>query len=206
MASCRMELVHMDPDTYTAIATHELRQNILTRLYRDTNKGEPVTKQQLADSLGIKYQQLVYQLSNHLTDFWTVVREEKVRGTRMEYIAPSNPNGVYICVGKDRRIFVVDPVASLYGPLDVVGARCDSCSVEEAEHCVRSLIDKGIIPSELTTSERETLSKNKRSGLRPLDRGFIEALKGMAAGNNCILTIPCERCSYLQKRNLITIE
>ena len=206
MGSCRMELVHMDPETYTAIATHELRQAILTRLFRSTYNGEPVTKQQLADSLDIKYQQLVYQLSSHLQDFWTVVREEKVRGTRMEYIAPTNPNAVYISVGKDRRIFLVDPMAGLYGPLDVVGARCDSCSVDEAEHCVRSLIDKGIIPAELTTSERETLSKNKRSGLRPLDRGFIESLKGLAAGNSCVLTIPCERCTYLQKRNLITIE
>ena len=103
-------------------------------------------------------------------------------------------------------MYIVDPIAKLYGPLDEVGARCDFCSVEEAEHCVKSLIEKEIIPKDLTTSEREILSINKRSGLRPLDRGFIEALKGLAMGNNCILTIPCERCSYMQKRNLITIE
>lgn len=206
MSGCKMELVYMDPDTYTAISTHEMRQNILHKLYKEAYDGHPVTKQELADSLGIKYQQLVYQLTNHLDDFWTVVREEKVRGTRMEYIAPSNVNAIHICIGKDRRIYIVDPIAELYGPLDQVGARCDRCSVDEAEYCVQSLIEKGIIPKKLTTSERETLSMNKRGGLRPLDRGFIEALKGIAAGSNCVLTIPCERCTFMQRMNLIKIE
>ncbi|MGN1044598.1 MAG: hypothetical protein ACI4Q9_01405 [Candidatus Methanomethylophilaceae archaeon] len=206
MGSCKMELVYMDPDTYTAISSHKMRQEILSALYREAYNGHPVTKQELADMLGIKYQQLVYQLMNHIRDFWTVVREEKVRGTRMEFIAPANPNAIHMCVGKDRRIYIVDPIAELYGPLDEVGARCDMCSVDEAEHCVKSLIEKNIIPKDLTHSEREILSMNKRSGLRPLDRGFIEALKGIAMGDNCILTIPCERCTFMQRRNLITIE
>ncbi|MBR7124585.1 MAG: hypothetical protein IKC93_06980 [Candidatus Methanomethylophilaceae archaeon] len=206
MGSCKMELVYMDPVTYTAISTHELRQTILTKLYKEAYNGNSLTKQELADSLGIKYQQLVYQLMNHVKDFWTVVKEEKVRGTRMEYIAPANPNAIHICIGKDRRIFIVDPIAELYGPLDEVGARCDMCSVDEAEYCVKSLIEKNIVPKDLTQSERETLSINKRSGLRPLDRGFIEALKGIACGDNCILTIPCERCTFMQRRNLINIE
>lgn len=206
MSGCKMELVYMDPVTYTAVSTHAMRQQILTRLYREAYNGHCMTKQELADSLGIRYQQLVYQLMNHLNDFWTVVREEKVRGTRMEYIAPANPNAIHLCIGKDRRIYIVDPIAELYGPLDEVGARCDSCSVDEAEYCVQSLIEKGIVPRDLTPSERETLSMNKRSGLRPLDRGFIEALKGIAAGDSCVLTIPCERCTFMLRRNLITIQ
>ena len=99
MGSCKMELVYMDPDTYTAISSHKMRQEILSALYREAYNGRSVTKQELADMLGIKYQQLVYQLMNHIRDFWTVVREEKVRGTRMEYIAPSNPNAIHMCVG-----------------------------------------------------------------------------------------------------------
>jgi hypothetical protein len=205
MTGCKIELIYMDPDTYTAISTHELRQTILNKLYMEAYNGRSLTKQELADMLGIKYQQLVYQLTNHLKDFWTVQKEEKVRGTRMEYIAPANPNAVHMCIGKDRHIYIIDPIAELYGPIDAVGTRCDKCSVEEAEYCVESLIEKKIIPKELTTSERETLSMNKRSGLRPLDRGFIEALKGMAAGDNCVLTIPCERCTFMQRKNLITI-
>ena len=190
MNDCRMELVYMDPVTYTAISSHELRQSILAKLYSMTRDGGSVTKQELADSLGIKYQQLVYQLMNHIRDFWTVVREEKVRGTRMEYIAPTNPYAIHFCIGKDRRIFIVDPVAGLYGPLDEVGTRCDMCSVDDAERCVRILIDEGTIHKDLTQPERETLSLNKRSGLRPLDRGFIKALKGMAVGEGCVLTVP----------------
>lgn len=204
--NCRMEILYMDPDTYTAISTHDMRQAILTKLFKEAYNGHALTKQELADSLGLKYQQLVYQLTNHLNDFWTVVREEKVRGTRMEYIAPENPHGIYICVGKDRKLYIVDPIAELYGPLSEVGVRCDSCSDDEAAHCINSLMEKHIIPEDLLETEKETLSINKRTGSRPLDRGLIEALKGLAAGDRCTLTIPCERCSYMQKRNLITIQ
>lgn len=204
--SCRMEILYMDPDTYTAISTHEMRQAILTKLFKDTYNGKVLTKQELADSLGIKYQQLVYQLMNHLRDFWKVVGEEKIRGTRIEYIAPDNPHGIYICVGKDRKLYIVDPIAELYGPLSEVGVRCDSCSDEEAAHCIRSLTEKGIVSGELRDTEREALSINRRDGSRPLDLGLIEALKGLAIGDRCTLTIPCERCCYMQKKQLITIQ
>ena len=205
MASCKIEINYMDPTTYTAISSHEMRQKILTKLYHEGQKGKSMTKQELADSLNIKYQQLVYQLTNHISDFWKVVGEEKIRGTRMEYIAPANTNSVYICIGKDRRIYIVDPLAELYGPLDEVGCRCDVCSMEESNHCIQSLIEKNIIPSELTKTEMEILNLNKRKNVKPLDRGFVEAMKGIAMGDNCVLTIPCERCTFLLKRNLITI-
>jgi hypothetical protein len=204
--SCRMEIIYMDPDTYTSIATHGMRQSILTKLFKDAYNGQSLTKQQLADALGIKYQQLVYQLTNHLQDFWKVTGEEKVRGTRMEYIAPANVHGIYICIGKDRKLYIVDPIAELYGPMADVGLRCDSCSKEEAAECIKSLISKKIVPKELSASEMETLTTNKRDGTRPLDRGIIEALKGIAAGDKCVLVIPCERCCYMQKRKLINIE
>ena len=204
--NCRMEILYMDPDTYTTIATHEMRQSILTKLFKEAYNGHELTKQELADSLGIKYQQLVYQLMNHLRDFWTVVREEKVRGTRMEYIAPENPHGIYICVGKDRKLYIVDPIAELYGPISDVGVRCDSCSDDEAGHCIGSLTEKGIIPESLSESERQTLTVNRRDGSRPLDRGLIEALRGLAAGDRCTMIIPCERCSYMRKKNLLMIK
>lgn len=203
--NCRMEILYMDPDTYTSIATHETRQAILTKLFEEAYNGREMTKQDLADSLGLKYQQLVYQLMNHLREFWKVTREKKVRGTRMEYIAPADLHGIYICVGKDRKLYIVDPIAKLYGPLNEVGVRCDSCSDEEYRHCVNSLIEKGIVPEKLGPSDKETLKLNGRTEARPLDRGLIEALKGLAEGNKCTLTIPCERCSYMRKKNLIII-
>lgn len=204
--NCRMEIHYLDPETYTAVATHELRQKILTKLFKTAYEGKKITKQELADSLDQKYQQIVYQLTNHLKDFWTVVGEEKIRGTRIEYIAPVNVHAVYLCLGKNRNIFVVDPIAEIYGPLRDVGFRCDKCSVEEAEHCTKSLTEKGIVSKTLSSNERETLSINMRSGMRPLDLGLIESLKGLAYGNCCALTIPCERCSYMKKINLVKIE
>jgi len=201
-----MELIYMDPAAYMSLAEHEMRQRILTALFKAAYNGEEMIKQELADLLDIKYQQLVYQLNSHLRDFWTVVREEKVRGTRMEYIAPAERNAIYIAVGKDRIIYMADPIAEIYGPLGQVGCRCDMCSPEESEHCVQSLKEKGIVPPELSDAEKETLKMNNRKDVRPLDRGILEALKGLAVGGKCVLTIPCERCTFLRRKNLISIE
>ena len=206
MPNCRMELVYMDPSTYISLASHDMRQQILTALFKAAFNGRDMTKQELADLLNVKYQQLVYQLNNHLNDFWIVVREEKVRGTRMEYIAPANRNAIYIAIGKDRNIYIVDPIAELYGPLGEVGNRCDMCSREEFEYCVDSLKKKRIVPDKLSAAEQDTLKLNKREEMRPLDRGILEALKGLAVGNNCVLTIPCERCTFLKRKNLLLLD
>lgn len=203
--SCRMEIIYMDPATYMSLSTHGLRQSILTALFEAAYNGRELTKQELADMLGVKYQQLVYQLNNHLNEFWTVVKEEKIRGTRQEYIAPANRNGIYIAIGKDRSIYIVDPIAELYGPLKDVGCRCDLCSEEESEYCVGSLIEKAIVPKDMSEAEKDTLRLNQRSEMRPLDRGIIEALKGIAVGDMCVLTIPCERCTFLKRKNLISV-
>jgi len=72
-------MAYIDPETYTSIVNHDLRKRILTKLYRST-RTSPISKQELADSLGIDYHQLVYQLNHHLRDFWTVKEEQKVRG------------------------------------------------------------------------------------------------------------------------------
>lgn len=206
MTSCKMELTYMDPATYLSLSSHEMRQQILTALFKAAYNGHEMTKQELADILDVKYQQLVYQLNNHLDDFWIVVREEKVRGTRMEYIAPADRNAIYIAVGKDRKIYIADPIAEIFGPLGDVGCRCDLCSSDESEYCVNSLKEKGIVPSDLSAAEKETLAMNNRTELRPLDRGILEALKGLAVGDKCVLTIPCERCTFLKRKNLISMD
>ena len=194
-----MEIVCLDPDTYMSIYGHELRQRILTKLFRMT-KERPVSKQELADSLGVKYQQLSYQLNDHLKGLWKVAKEEKVRGARMEFIVPSNPDAVYIAIGKDRRIYAIDPLAELFGPLSDVGLRCDLCSREDNDVCLSSLIDKGIIPKKISDAEEETLKLNGRSMAGPLDIGIIQTLKGLAAGDQCVLTIPCDRCTFMRRR------
>ncbi|MFA7342298.1 MAG: hypothetical protein WCY65_03925 [Candidatus Methanomethylophilaceae archaeon] len=206
MDSCRMDIIILDPHTYASLESHKLRQDILARLFQD-GYGNALTKQALADMLGIKYQQLVYQLNDHLPEFWDVKSDEKVRGARREFIGPRNQHAVYIALGKDGRIFVVDPLAGLFGPLSEVGLRCDLCRPEEAAHCMHSLHEKSVIPTDMEPAEESTLTRNgRRAPFRPLDLGVIETLRGLAKGENCALVIPCERCTFLQRKNIITVE
>ena len=79
----RIEIEFTDPDTYSSIINHDIRKRILRTLY-DSTKDAPISKQDLADKLGVGYYRLGYQLNNHLKDFWTVREERKVRGARME--------------------------------------------------------------------------------------------------------------------------
>ncbi len=206
MDSCRMEITLLDPQAYASLQSHQLRQDILVRLFQKAY-STPITKPELADMLGIKYQQLVYQLNDHLRDFWEVKGDEKIRGARREFIGPRNRDAVYIALGGDGAIFVVDPLAGLFGPLEEVGLRCDACSEDEAEHCLHSLWDKGVITQEMEPAEKETLERNLRNApFRPLDRGIIETLRGLARGERCALVVPCERCSFLQRKNIIVVE
>lgn len=195
-----MKIICLDPETYVSVHDHEMRRRILTTLFKMTRERGAVTKRDIADRLGLKYQQLSYQLCDHLQFFWKVEKEEKVRGTRMEFIVPSDPDAVYIAIGSDRRIFMIDPLAELYGPLSDVGLRCDSCSEEEIRECMRSLTEKEIIPPGISDAEKETLTVNNRKGVSPLDAGIILSLKGLATGGQCVLTIPCDRCTFM-KRN-----
>jgi len=195
-----MEIICLDPETYISIHDHEMRQRILTALFKMVRAHGPVSKQDLADRLGIKYQQLSYQLCDHLPAMWKVAREEKVRGARTEYIVPSDPDAVYIAIGNDRKIYIVDPLAELYGPLSEVGLRCDSCSDEENSECMRSLIEKGIVPPAMSAAEEDTLRINNRKRAGPLDAGIIESLKSLVTGERCVLTIPCDRCTFMRRR------
>jgi len=196
-----MEIVCLDPEAYISVRDHEMRKRILTTLFRMARAYGPVSKQDLADRLGIKYQQLSYQMSGHLSSFWKVAKEEKVRGARMEFIVPSNPDAVYINIGKDRNINVIDPLAELFGPLSDVGLRCDSCSDDDRKECMASLIEKKIIPKSISGAEEETLRMNNRKMPGPLDAGIIQSLKGLAAGEQCVLTIPCDRCTFMKRNN-----
>ncbi|MDR2866605.1 MAG: hypothetical protein LBV13_04295 [Methanomassiliicoccaceae archaeon] len=199
MANCNIEIVCLDPETYVSVRDHELRQRILTALFKMTRAGGPVSKQNIADHLKIKYQQLSYQMCDHLSAFWKVAYEKKVRGARMEFIVPANPDAVYIAIGKDRKIYITDPLAELFGPLSDVGLRCDSCSEKDCGECMRSLIDKGIIGKDITDAERETLRINNRRDARPLDVGIVKAVRGLISGERCVLTIPCDRCTFMRR-------
>jgi len=132
---CKIEIGYADPETYASVVNHKLRKEILKTLYQMSVNG-PVSKQQIADRLGIGYHQLIYQLNNQLRGFWVIREEKKVRGTRMELIEPAKPHTVFMTFGSDDTIFVVDPIANLFGPLSRVGTRCDVCTEEDAMKCI----------------------------------------------------------------------
>ncbi|MBN1110335.1 MAG: hypothetical protein JXA45_06205 [Methanomassiliicoccales archaeon] len=195
---CRIEMSYIDPETYTSIVNHELRKRILTKLYRST-RDTPISKQELADALGIEYHQLIYQLNHHLRDFWRVKEEQKVRGTRMELIEAAHPYSVFITIGKENGIFLVDPLADLYGPVVRVGARCDQCSEGEAEQCMR-FAQSRFDAQTPTPSEKAVLDANNRyPPYRPMDLALLEAIKGIPAGQPCIIDIPCQTCAFLRR-------
>jgi len=202
-SDCRIEMAYIDPETYTSIVNHELRKRILTKLYRST-RDAPISKQDLADSLGIEYHQLVYQLNHHLRDFWTVKEEQKVRGTRMELIGTANPYAVYITIGKDHGIFLVDPLADIYGAVVKVGARCDQCSREEAERCMDFAQSRFDSESPAPAEKDVLAANNRRPPYRPMDLALLAAIKGIPVGQRCVIDIPCQTCAFL--RRTINIE
>lgn len=200
MASgCRIEISYIDPETYTSIVNHDLRKSILRNLYA-MSLDRPITKQELADRVKIGYHQLVYQLGHQLQDFWKVVGEKKVRGTRLEYIAPAAPSSIHITLGKDGRVFVVDPLANLFGPLAKVGTRCDSCSKEDTERCLGHVRVGCCFTSEPTAEEKGILEANGRAQpLRPVDLAILCSLKGISTGKACSVSIPCESCPFMRR-------
>jgi hypothetical protein len=198
-SGCRIEVAPIDPEVYTVIVNHSLRKEILRALYVMSRSG-PVSKQSLADALSIDYHQLVYQLNHHLRDFWTVVEERKVRGTRMELIAPSHPHTIFIALGRGRSINVFDPPANLFGALSKVGTRCDSCTPAQQARCLTFVDSGGAGIASLSAPEKQLLKENGRTPpYKPLDKSILCALRGISTGESNVVEIPCSECSFMRK-------
>lgn len=198
-SNSRIEIAYIDPETYSSIVNHDMRKRILRTLYGST-KTAPISKQDLADKLGVGYHQLVYQLNNHLREFWIVREERKVRGTRMELIEPAKPSTVYITFGKDNGIFMVDPAANLFGPLLRTGTRCDSCSPNDAAKCMSSASSTcscAMVPNE--AEKGMLLSNGRKMPFKPMDHAILCAIKGIPQGEKCVLEIPSEGCTFMRQ-------
>ncbi len=194
-----MEIAHIDPETYSGIVNHKMRKDILRTLYRMAIDA-PVSKEELAKELGIGYHQLVYQLNNHLREFWEVKKELKKRGTYMELIAPSKPHVIFISLGKEQRIYIFDPLANLFGPLSNVGVRCDICSDAEAKRCMKFINTSCSCTPSSTVAEKAILEANGRKvNQRPVDTAIICALRRISVGHNCVIDIPCNTCAFLKR-------
>jgi hypothetical protein len=197
--NCRIEIQFIDPEVYTSIVNHPLRKELLHSLYVVCHT-EPATKQQLADHLNVGYHQIVYQLNNHLNEFWQVVEEQKVRGTRMELIGPAHPDTIYITLGKGNGLFMFDPMANLFGPLYKVGTRCDLCSPSEARRCVEYATNQGLFKSSLTETEQAIMIFNGRKmPMRTIEQAIIFSLRGVPEGNTFSIEFPCDACPFKKR-------
>jgi hypothetical protein len=193
-----MEIRYLDPEVYAALVNHELRKSILRSLYVKSRSG-PISKKSLAEGLGIGYQQVVYQLNNHLSDFWRVAEERKVRGTVLELIEPAFPYAIFISLGAEQRIFTVDPLANLFGPLSRMGTRCDQCPERTAMIC-RHHVSEGQCCPTMTDAEKTILAGNgRKEPFRVLDHAIICALRGIPERKACTISIPCDQCAFLRR-------
>ncbi len=199
----RIEIEFTDPDTYSSIINHDIRKRILRTLY-DSTKDAPISKQDLADKLGVGYHRLGYQLNNHLKDFWTVREERKVRGARMGLIEPAKPSTVYIIFGKDNGIFMMDPAANRFGPLSRSGTRCDTCSPNDAAKCMSSVSSScpwAAVPNE--AEKGMLISNGRKMPFKTIDYAILGAIKGIPQGKKCVFEVPGEGCALMRQPILI---
>lgn len=198
---CRIRGVTINPQVYLKVINHDLRKRILHKFFALTINGS-ISKKQLADALGIGYHKLLYQLNEHLRDFWEVKYEKKIRGAHEEFIAPPHTNLIYVNIGTDAMIHVLDPLANLFGTLRKVGTRCDQCSELQIGRCLADLRRQGCYPidEEEGVKQRKVLKANYRSDpLTPVDFILVcTALKTLER-ETCVVKPTDGKCPFIEK-------
>jgi len=52
----------------------------------------------------------------------------------------------------------------------------------------------------LTEAEQGVLAANgRRAPYRPMDLALLAAIKGIPAGQRCVIDIPCQSCAFLRR-------
>jgi hypothetical protein len=161
----------IDPQSFMKVISHPLRKKLLNRLYERAS-DIPITKEQLAKSAGVSYEQAIYQLNAHLREFWKVKRREKVRGTYREFIQPKDEHALYVNLGAGRTIFVIDPYSNLIGKLKDVGTRCDGCAPSFVKQCQAELMTQdcfGVGRNEQNKLEQLLETNGRKRPFTPID-------------------------------------
>ncbi len=178
----------IDPELYNKIVKHNIRKSILHTLFRECIK-EPITKNRLANILGIEYHKLFYQMNNQLKQFWIVVREEKIRGAHEEYIMPAQINAIYFNIGSEQQLFLLDPLANVYGPLKEVGTRCDNCSKAQKVRCLQEIDEQDIFAGEYGLKEHMAALHKANGRYEPTPVDFISVCTIHRSIQNRVCTI-----------------
>ena len=179
----------LEPAMYLKIINHPLRKHILNKLFQATTGG-PVRKKYLAKELGIAYPRLVYQLNEHLNSFWEVVREEKIRGAREELISPVNHNTIYCTLSGDATIHIVDPLANLFGRLNIVGTRCDRCDLTQQQKCIKRMMEQGCADNYFKPEERKDIlvANNRKTPYTPVDYMLLCTITSILDVKKCVVS------------------
>jgi hypothetical protein len=148
------------------------------------------------------YYELIYQLNTHLKDFWQVSYEEKKRGAREEFIAPPVANAIYIMLGSKATIYLLDPLANLYGSLGDTGTRCEQCSQTRIQRCLEELEKQPCF--NFCGDEKQKLTRllelnNRKERPTPVD--LIIACTAMRSleGQGCIVNLSRTNCAFLRR-------
>jgi hypothetical protein len=198
---CVIQGIYIDPETCMKIIDHKLRREILHQLYLQTIRG-PVSKRMLAEALHLDYYELIYQLNNHLKDFWQVRYEVKKRGTHEEFISPPESNAVYIMLSSGAIINVLDPLANLYGQLSDTGTRCQQCSNTQMEKCLDQIREQSCF--HFCREENQKMTKmlemnNRATPFTPVDLIIACTALRSLEGQGCIVNLGRTRCEFLRK-------
>lgn len=190
----------MSPQGYMKAISHPLRKKILTVLFSLSAKG-PMTKQQLAKALGTTYQQVHYQLNNHLREFWKVLRAEKVRGTYLEFITPAQPSAIFVTIGPAGDMFIIDPLAGVFGRLSEAGTRCDRCrsTPDQRKKCLEAALRQDCFrygKGEMGRLEKVLERNSRKAPYTPVDYMLVCTVEKSMEGGNCQLQLGSCGCPF----------
>jgi DNA-binding transcriptional ArsR family regulator len=197
---CSIQGRYVEPESCLKVLGHPLRRRILHKLAVETLDG-PISKKELAKKVGISYPELLYQLNKQLKGFWEVKREQKRRGAHEEFIAPPMPNTIYVMLGEGATIYLMDPLANIFGRISE-GTRCDGCSSAQISKCLeKTKSDRCFeFTREEAQKQEKLISVNKRPDPpTPIDRiiGCI-AFRSLE-GEGCAIEVCETECNFMKK-------
>lgn len=190
----------INPQSLMAVISHPLRKRVLNGLFKMALE-KPITKKELAASLGIQYEKVNYQLNEHLSEFWRVVKKQKVRGAYREYIAPKNEHAVYVNLGSRKTLFVIDPFANLIGKLSDVGTRCDRCTPNYRKWCLEEISKQSCCrrgKSDLSKWDMLLRDNGRKPPFTPIDYLLVCTLATILDREECPLELGSCKCHRLR--------
>jgi hypothetical protein len=201
---CNIHGKILDPKNYMKVITHKNRQDILHKFHVLTI-DEPITKYQLSEALDISYDKVHYQLNEHLNDFWEVKNTVKIRGAYQEYIAPKVTNTIYLNIGPENILYIIDPLAKLFGRLKDVGTRCDKCSPKTRSICIQDLETQAYLqidPEERAKREQVLENNGRNQPFTPVDYMIVGTVAQSFEQEQITAQIKTSGCPFIEKIRL----